>query len=68
MTLNRNPTNFFAETEQVAFHAGHLVRGIEVDRRSAAAGPAVQLPRHAAHAARRPELLADPDQPAARRR
>jgi catalase len=30
MTLNRNPTNFFAETEQVAFHAGHLVRGIEV--------------------------------------
>ena len=30
MTLNRNPTNFFAETEQVAFHTGHLVRGIEV--------------------------------------
>src|SRR5688572_33427431 len=29
MTLNRNPTNFFAETEQVAFHTGHLVRGIE---------------------------------------
>jgi catalase len=30
MTLNRNPTNFFAETEQVAFHAGHVVRGIDV--------------------------------------
>ena len=30
MTLNRNVTNFFAETEQVAFHTGHLVRGIEV--------------------------------------
>jgi catalase len=30
MTLNRNPTNFFAETEQVAFHTGHLVPGIEV--------------------------------------
>ena len=30
MTLNRNPTNFFAEVEQVAFHVGHLVRGIEV--------------------------------------
>jgi len=29
LTLNRNPTNFFAEVEQVAFHAGHLVRGIE---------------------------------------
>jgi catalase len=28
MTLNRNPTNFFAETEQVAFHTGHLVPGI----------------------------------------
>ena len=30
LTLNRNPTNFFAETEQVAFHIGHLVPGIEV--------------------------------------
>ncbi|BBX69975.1 catalase [Mycolicibacterium psychrotolerans] len=30
MQLNRNPTNFFAETEQVAFHPGHLVPGIDV--------------------------------------
>ena len=30
MTLDRNPTNFFAETEQIAFHAGHLVRGIDI--------------------------------------
>lgn len=30
MTLNRNPTNYFAETEQVAFHVGHLVPGIEI--------------------------------------
>ena len=30
MTLNRVPANFFAEVEQVAFHTGHLVRGIEV--------------------------------------
>ncbi|REG90691.1 catalase [Algoriphagus antarcticus] len=29
MTLNRNPENFFAETEQVAFHPGHLVPGID---------------------------------------
>ncbi len=29
LTLNRNPTNFFAETEQVAFHLGNLVPGIE---------------------------------------
>jgi catalase len=30
MTLNRCPANFFAEVEQVAYHTGHLVRGIEV--------------------------------------
>ncbi len=29
MTLNRNPDNFFAETEQVAFHPGHLIPGID---------------------------------------
>ncbi|MHA6757360.1 catalase [Streptacidiphilus sp. PAMC 29251] len=30
MTLNANPSNYFAETEQVAFHPGHLVPGIDV--------------------------------------
>lgn len=29
MTLNRNPDNYFAETEQVAFHPGHIVPGID---------------------------------------
>ncbi|MBC7553908.1 MAG: catalase, partial [Taibaiella sp.] len=29
MTLNRNPDNFFSETEQVAFHVGHIVPGID---------------------------------------
>lgn len=29
MVLNRNPDNFFAETEQVAFHPGHIVSGID---------------------------------------
>ncbi|MGF6933291.1 catalase [Paraburkholderia sp. UCT70] len=29
MTLNRNPDNFFAETEQAAFHPGHIVPGID---------------------------------------
>ncbi|MBA2541030.1 MAG: catalase [Deltaproteobacteria bacterium] len=29
MTLDRWPDNFFAETEQSAFHPGHLVPGIE---------------------------------------
>jgi catalase len=29
MTLNRNPDNFFAETEQVAFCTAHLIPGID---------------------------------------
>ena len=29
MVLDRNPDNFFAETEQVAFCPSHLVPGIE---------------------------------------
>jgi catalase len=29
MTLNRNPTNYFAETEQVAFCTAHIPRGID---------------------------------------
>ena len=29
MTLDRNPDNFFAETEQAAFHPGHVVPGID---------------------------------------
>ncbi|KAG2191608.1 hypothetical protein INT47_000369 [Mucor saturninus] len=28
MVLNRNPDNYFAETEQITFHPGHVVRGI----------------------------------------
>ncbi|RSM70051.1 catalase HPII [Actinoplanes sp. ATCC 53533] len=30
LVLNRVPTNFFAEVEQVAFHLGHLPPGIDV--------------------------------------
>src|SRR5699024_8981471 len=29
MVLNRNPSNYFAETEQVAFSPGHIVPGID---------------------------------------
>ncbi len=29
LVLNRNPDNFFAETEQVAFHTGHIIPGID---------------------------------------
>lgn len=30
LTLDRNPDNFFAETEQIAYHPGNLVPGVEV--------------------------------------
>ena len=30
LTLNRNPDNYFAETEQVAFNVGNVVPGIDV--------------------------------------
>ena len=36
MVLNRNPDNFFAETEQVAFCTAHIVPGIDFTQRSAA--------------------------------
>jgi catalase len=29
MVLDRNPDNFFAETEQVAYHPGHVVPGVD---------------------------------------
>ncbi len=66
LTLNRNPDNFFAETEQVAFHPGHVVPGHRLHQRSAAAGPALLLHRHAADPPRRAELPRDPDQPPGR--
>lgn len=30
MTLNRNPENYFAETEQAAFSPSHVVPGIDI--------------------------------------
>jgi hypothetical protein len=48
MVLDRYPDNFFAETEQVAFLAGQHRAGRRFHQRSAAAGPAVLLSRHAA--------------------
>jgi catalase len=30
MVLNRNPDNYFAETEQAAFSPSHMVPGIDV--------------------------------------
>ena len=66
LVLNGNPTNFFAETEQVAFHTGHLVPGIEGTNDPLLQGRNfsyldTQLTRLGG-----PELHPDPDQPAAR--
>ena len=66
MVLNRNPDNFFAETEQVAFCTAHIVPGHRLQQRSAARRPHPFLRRHADHAAGRPELPRDPDQRAGR--
>jgi len=38
LTLDRNPDNFFAETEQVAFHPGHVVPGIDFTNDALLAG------------------------------
>ena len=66
LVLNRNPDNFFAETEQVAFCVAHVVPGIDFTQRSAARRPHPLLRRHPDLAARRPELPRDPDQRADR--
>ena len=63
LVLNRNPDNFFAETEQVAFHPGPRGARHRLHQRSAAAGAAVLVHRHAAVAAGRPQLPRAADQP-----
>ena len=66
MVLNRNPDNFFAETEQVAFCTAHIVPGIDFTQRSAARRAHPLVRRHADLAPRRAELPRDPDQRADR--
>ena len=44
MVLNRNPDNFFAETEQVAFHPGHVVPGIDFTNDPLLQGQIILLP------------------------
>ena len=66
MVLNRNPDNFFAETEQVAFCTAHIVPGHRLLQRSAARRAHPLVRRHADLAARRTELPRDPDQRAGR--
>ena len=47
MVLNRNPDNFFAETEQVAFCAAHIVPGTGFFQRPATSRSYSFLSRHA---------------------
>ncbi len=53
LVLNRNPDNFFAETEQVAFCVGAHRAGPRLHQRSAARRTHPLVPRHADLAARR---------------
>jgi catalase len=62
MVLDRNPDNFFAETEQVAFCPANIVPGDRFLGRPAAAGAAVQLSRHAEVAAGHGQFPPDADQ------
>jgi catalase len=62
MVLDRNPDNFFAETEQVAFGVQNLVPGIDFSNDPAAARAHPLVLRHAAHPAGRAQLPRDPDQ------
>ncbi len=55
MVLDRNPDNFFAETEQVAFCTAHIVPGIDFSNDPLLQGRNPLLPRY-------------PDQPPGRRR
>ena len=66
LVLNRNPDNFFAETEQVAFCTAHVVPGHRLHQRSAADGTHPLVRRHADLASRRAELSRDSHQRAGR--
>ena len=66
MVLNRNPDNFFAETEQVAFCAAHIVPGHRLSATIRCWRGASTRTRHADLAPGRPELSRDPDQRAGR--
>ena len=68
LTLTANPTNFFAETEQVAFHPGHLVPGIEVTNDPLLQGRLFSYIDTQITRLGGPNFTQLPDQPPARRR
>ena len=65
MVLDRNPDNYFAETEQVAFCTTHVVPGIDFTNDPLLQGPQSVVSRHAAQAAGRSQLRPIADQRAA---
>ena len=66
MVLNRNPDNFFAETEQVAFCAAHIVPGIDFSNDPLLAGRIHSYQDTQISRLGGPELSRDPDQRARR--
>ena len=62
MVLDRNPDNFFAETEQVAFGTMNMIPGIDTSNDPLLQGRHPLLLRHPAEPPRRAELPRDPDQ------
>ena len=66
MVLNRNPDNFFAETEQVAFCAAHIVPGLDFSNDPLLAGPHPLVRGHADLPTWGAQLSRDSDQCARR--
>ncbi len=62
LVLNRNPDNFFAETEQVAFCTAHIIPGIDFSNDPALARSDTFLHRHPDYPPRGGELSRNPDQ------
>ena len=63
LTLNRNPINYFAETEQVAFCTSHVPRGIDFTDDPLLQARNFSYLGHTAHPLGRPELRSASDQP-----
>ena len=62
MVLDRNPDNFFAETEQVAYCPANIVPGLDFSNDPLLQGPPVQLSRHAEITPRYGQFSPVPDQ------
>ena len=63
MTLNRNPDNYFSETEQVAFNTTNIVPGIDFSDDPAFAGAELFLSGYSVESPGQSELYGTADQP-----